>query len=321
MIFERRLLTPTAVSGSSRSCGRTRGPSCCCCAAGGGGYVALLSAARNPEPMRRSTPSASARPGDDLCIALWISADRPFSPGWLCRLHRAAVLELLQRQMSARGAALERYRPIQLQPSELMKIMLVVALAAWFHRASWERMGNLLFLVPPAIAVLVPVGLILKQPNLGTALITAMIGTAVFWAAGMRWWKFAAGFAAAAVAARSPMSAARLPRPHHPFLDPESVPLGPDTTSSSPRSRWVRGLWVKGFLRAHRASELPAGEAEPTSSSPCPEESAGGRPDHARLRSCWWRSAPGGVPQPHQFGRLLRSAGTNYFPNVFVMWR
>ena len=47
---------------------------------------------------------------------------------------------------------------IQLQPSELMKIALVVALAAWFHRATWERMGNPLFLIPPAIATLLPVG-------------------------------------------------------------------------------------------------------------------------------------------------------------------
>ena len=35
-----------------------------------------------------------------------------------------------------------------------------------------------------------PVGLILKEPNLGTALITAMIGGALFFAAGVRWWKF-----------------------------------------------------------------------------------------------------------------------------------
>ena len=43
--------------------------------------------------------------------------------------------------------------PLHLQPSELMKIMLVLGLAAWFQRASWERMGNPLFLVPPAIMV------------------------------------------------------------------------------------------------------------------------------------------------------------------------
>ena len=39
-----------------------------------------------------------------------------------------------------------------------MKIALVLALASWFHRASWERIGNPLFLIPPVIAVLVPVG-------------------------------------------------------------------------------------------------------------------------------------------------------------------
>ena len=66
--------------------------------------------------------------------------------------------------------------PVQLQPSELMKILLVLALARWFHRASWERVGNPLFLIPPTLAVLLPVGLILKQPNLGTGLIAAMVG-------------------------------------------------------------------------------------------------------------------------------------------------
>src|SRR6202011_4417460 len=79
---------------------------------------------------------------------------------------------------------------IQWQPSEFMKLALILALAAWFRRASWERMGNSLFLIPPTIAVLIPVGLILKEPNLGTAAITAMLGAALFFAAGVRWWKF-----------------------------------------------------------------------------------------------------------------------------------
>ncbi len=71
-----------------------------------------------------------------------------------------------------------------------MKIALVLALASWFHRASWERIGNPLFLIPPLLAVLVPVGLIVKEPNLGTAVITAVLGAAMFFAAGVRWWKF-----------------------------------------------------------------------------------------------------------------------------------
>jgi rod shape determining protein RodA len=78
---------------------------------------------------------------------------------------------------------------MQWQPSEFMKLALVMALAAYFHRASWERMGNPLFLVPPVLAVLIPVGLILKEPNLGTAVITATVAFAVFLAAGLRWWK------------------------------------------------------------------------------------------------------------------------------------
>jgi rod shape determining protein RodA len=80
--------------------------------------------------------------------------------------------------------------PIEIQPSELMKIALVLALASWFHRASWERIGNPLFLITPIIAVVVPVGLILKEPNLGTAVVVAVLGGAMFFVAGVRWWKF-----------------------------------------------------------------------------------------------------------------------------------
>jgi rod shape determining protein RodA len=116
----------------------------------------------------------------------------------------------------------------QLQPSELMKILLVIALARWFHRASLERVGNPLFLIPPLIAILIPAGLVLKQPNLGNAVITLVVGGAVFFAAGVRWWKFAGVIGAAAVAA--PIVYDRLHDYQRQriltFLDPESDPLG-----------------------------------------------------------------------------------------------
>ncbi|NBS44241.1 MAG: rod shape-determining protein RodA, partial [Acetobacteraceae bacterium] len=142
--------------------------------------------------------------------------------------------------------------PVQLQPSELMKIMLALGLAAWFHRASWERMGNPLFLIPPALMVLLPVGLILKQPNLGTALITAMIGAAVFWAAGMRWWKFALMAGAAAIAA--PIAYENL-RDYQraritTFLDPESDPLGAGYNIIQAKIALGSGGWAgKGFMQ------------------------------------------------------------------------
>jgi rod shape determining protein RodA len=76
-----------------------------------------------------------------------------------------------------------------------------LALASWFHRASVERVGNPLFLIPPIIAILLPVALILKEPNLGTAVITAVIGATIMLGAGVRWWKFALLIAIVAIAA------------------------------------------------------------------------------------------------------------------------
>jgi rod shape determining protein RodA len=142
--------------------------------------------------------------------------------------------------------------PVQLQPSELMKILLVLALAAWFHRASWERVGNPLFLIPPVIAALVPVGLILKQPNLGTGMITLMVAGSVFWVAGVRWWKFAGILALAGAVA--PIAYERLHDYQRArittFLDPESDPLGAGyNIIQSKIALGSGGLWGKGFLQ------------------------------------------------------------------------
>jgi len=141
---------------------------------------------------------------------------------------------------------------LQLQPSELMKIALVLALASWFHRASWEKVGSPLFLIPPALAVLLPVGLILKEPNLGTAVITAVVGGAVCFAAGVRWWIFA--LLGAAVGAAAPIGysymhdyqRARITT----FLNPESDPLGAGyNIIQSKIALGSGGMWGKGFLQ------------------------------------------------------------------------
>lgn len=140
---------------------------------------------------------------------------------------------------------------LQVQPSELMKIFLVLALASWFCRASFERVGRPLFLLPPALAVLLPVVLILKQPNLGTAMITAMIGAAMFLAAGVRWWKFA--LLAVLIGIIAPLAY------HHlhdyqraritTFLYPESDPLGAGyNIIQSKIALGSGGLWGKGFM-------------------------------------------------------------------------
>ncbi|HEU0118598.1 MAG TPA: rod shape-determining protein RodA [Alphaproteobacteria bacterium] len=77
-----------------------------------------------------------------------------------------------------------------IQPSELMKITLVLALAKYFHSLSLEDIGHPIKLVAPIGMVLAPVGLVLLQPNLGTAMLLTLASGAVFFAGGVRWWKF-----------------------------------------------------------------------------------------------------------------------------------
>ncbi|PJK31151.1 rod shape-determining protein RodA [Minwuia thermotolerans] len=89
---------------------------------------------------------------------------------------------------------------INLQPSELMKIALVLALARYFHGLSLEEAGRVLWLVPPLLLIAVPTALVLRQPDLGTALLLAAGGAVIFFLAGVRIWKFALAIAVAVAA-------------------------------------------------------------------------------------------------------------------------
>ena len=79
---------------------------------------------------------------------------------------------------------------IVLQPSELTKITLVLAVARYFHGLTYEQVGRPLALIIPLLMVAAPVTLVLLQPNLGTALLLALGAGAVFLLAGVRFWKF-----------------------------------------------------------------------------------------------------------------------------------
>ncbi len=93
---------------------------------------------------------------------------------------------------------------IQLQPSEIMKVALTLTLARYFHGATLQDVGRPLFLLPPLLMVLAPIGLVMKQPDLGTAMMLLMGAGAIFFMAGVRLWKFgvilAAGLGAIPVA-------------------------------------------------------------------------------------------------------------------------
>lgn len=116
-----------------------------------------------------------------------------------------------------------------LQPSELMKIGIILAIARCFQGTHISPKANhLKLLIVPGILTLIPVALILKQPNLGTATIVSVIAFAMCFMAGIRWWYFAGSISAVAAA---------VPVAYHflhdyqkqrvkTFLDPDSDPLG-----------------------------------------------------------------------------------------------
>ena len=225
------------------------------CLLAGVGYVALYSAAGgSPEPYAtRHIIRFCFGLVVMLCVAM-VDIRLIAKMSWLVYGVSIALLVLVLR-VGHVGKGAMRWIDIgglQIQPSELAKIGLVMALAAWFHKASWEKMGNPLFLIPPAIMVAVPVLLILKEPNLGTAVITAIVGASLFLAAGVRWWKMALVAIPVPFAAQYAFShlhdyqKARITT----FLNPESDPLGAGyNIIQSKIALGSGGLWGKGFLQ------------------------------------------------------------------------
>ncbi len=74
---------------------------------------------------------------------------------------------------------------INLQPSELMKICIILCLAKYFHRMKLENVNSLYAILSSLIVIMLPMGLVIVQPDLGTALLISMSGLAVLWFAGI----------------------------------------------------------------------------------------------------------------------------------------
>jgi rod shape determining protein RodA len=140
---------------------------------------------------------------------------------------------------------------IQLQPSELMKIAVVLALARFFHGLTLEQVGKPLLLIPPVLLISLPVVLVLRQPNLGTAMLLAIGSAAVLFAAGVRVWKFllVGGVAAAAVPVAWSFLKDYQKRRVYTFLDPSQDPLGAGyNILQSKIALGSGGVFGKGFL-------------------------------------------------------------------------
>jgi rod shape determining protein RodA len=119
--------------------------------------------------------------------------------------------------------------PLELQPSELMKVSLVLALARYLHGKSIEEVSQPIPLAIGLAMIGIPAVFVVLQPNLGTTLIILMDGCSLLFLAGLSWWWIAPTLAA--IAAAVPLAwkfvlhdyqKARVET----FLDPASDALG-----------------------------------------------------------------------------------------------
>ncbi len=83
--------------------------------------------------------------------------------------------------------------PLSLQPSEIMKIGIVLALARYYHQLDPRKTGTVLWVVPPFLMIVAPVALVMHQPDLGTSLMILFAGVCIMFLGGLLWRIIAAG--------------------------------------------------------------------------------------------------------------------------------
>lgn len=139
----------------------------------------------------------------------------------------------------------------KLQPSELMKIAIVLELARYFSITPIENIRTIRGILIPAAIVGIPVGLIMIQPDLGTSLMILFCAVVLFYLAGVQWWKFA--IAGGAIASAAPILWHFLHNYQKnrilTFLDPERDPQGAGYHIIQAKiALGSGGLWGKGYL-------------------------------------------------------------------------
>lgn len=145
---------------------------------------------------------------------------------------------------------------IKLQPSEFMKIAMVLVLACYFHTSSLQSIESLRGIIPPLLMAIFPAFLIVLQPDLGTALMLIFTTAAMFFAVGVQIWKFVVVFIGGLVT---------IPFAWHflhdyqqnrvlTFLNPERDPLGAGYhIIQSKIALGSGGVFGKGFLKGSQS--------------------------------------------------------------------
>jgi rod shape determining protein RodA len=145
---------------------------------------------------------------------------------------------------------------LNLQPSELMKIGLILFLAKYYHKISSTDVNRLKYLLQPLVALLAPVLLVVMQPDLGTSVLIAAGGIAVIWLAGVKMQFFAylgivfLSIAPVIISFLKPYQKSRILT----FLDPSRDPLGAGyQITQSKIAIGSGGLFGKGFLNGSQS--------------------------------------------------------------------
>ena len=139
-----------------------------------------------------------------------------------------------------------------LQPSEVMKVGLVLALARYYSALPSAAVSRPHWVAVPLLLIALPLVLTLRQPDLGTAMLLAGLGLGVMFLAGVSAWYFAGGLAATLFAL--PAALSRLQdyqrRRIEIFLDPDSDPLGAGYHITQAKIALANGgLYGQGYLQ------------------------------------------------------------------------
>jgi rod shape determining protein RodA len=170
------------------------------------------------------------------------------------------LLLLIVEAMGQVGMGAQRWINLgfmNLQPSELMKIAVVMALARYYHDQTLTAVKGYRALLIPLGIMGLPMGLVMIQPDLGTALMIGMAGTAVLFLAGVRARLFIGGIISAAAAI--PLAYLYLLKDYQrtrvdTFLDPSSDPMGAGYhITQSKIAIGSGGIDGKGFLEGTQA--------------------------------------------------------------------
>ncbi|MBV8392721.1 MAG: rod shape-determining protein RodA [Alphaproteobacteria bacterium] len=147
--------------------------------------------------------------------------------------------------------------PLQIQPSEIAKVAVILVLARYYHGLTREQAGRFLYTIPPLVLILMPVGLVMVQPDLGTALMVLLGGAALLFVAGVRLWMFlvaVVGGIGCLPIAWSFMHEYQRKRVLT-FLDPDRDPLGAGYhITQSKIAIGSGGLFGKGFLKGTQSA-------------------------------------------------------------------